>query len=153
MTSTQPTTAQRLRQPGTVLTCVHQPPRSSLEPQGGHSSQVAALGSHDLDGLVRVELTDDRECTHEAPVADEDAVVATQVDEVTGLTSTVMLDSKQRGGKELRPTIRLLSAKDTNGVPVTAGALQPTNAGGYDAFLAKLSDSVNLGTIMVEGER
>jgi hypothetical protein len=40
---------QRLRQPGTVLTCVHQPPRSSLEPQGGHSSQVAALGSHDLD--------------------------------------------------------------------------------------------------------
>jgi DNA-directed RNA polymerase subunit beta' len=37
--------------------------------------------------------------------------VATQVDEVTGLSSTVMLDSKQRGGKELRPTIRLLSAK------------------------------------------
>ncbi len=37
--------------------------------------------------------------------------VATQVDEVTGLSSTVMLDSKQRGGKELRPTIRLLSSK------------------------------------------
>jgi DNA-directed RNA polymerase subunit beta' len=37
--------------------------------------------------------------------------VATQVDEVTGLSSTVMLDSKQRGGKELRPTIKLLNAK------------------------------------------
>ncbi len=37
--------------------------------------------------------------------------VATQVDEVTGLSSTVVLDSKQRGGKELRPTIKLLSAK------------------------------------------
>src|SRR4029079_5768923 len=37
--------------------------------------------------------------------------VATQVDEVTGLTSTVVLNSKQRGGKELRPTIKLLNAK------------------------------------------
>jgi DNA-directed RNA polymerase subunit beta' len=37
--------------------------------------------------------------------------VATQVDEVTGLSSTVMLDSKQRGGKDLRPTIKLLNAK------------------------------------------
>ena len=37
--------------------------------------------------------------------------VATQVDEVTGLSSTVVLDSKQRGGKELRPTIKLLSSK------------------------------------------
>ena len=37
--------------------------------------------------------------------------VATQVDEVTGLSSTVVLDSKQRGGKELRPTIKLLNAK------------------------------------------
>ncbi|HLQ12611.1 MAG TPA: DNA-directed RNA polymerase subunit beta' [Steroidobacteraceae bacterium] len=37
--------------------------------------------------------------------------VATQVDEVTGLSSTVVLDSKQRGGKDLRPTIKLLSAK------------------------------------------
>ena len=37
--------------------------------------------------------------------------VATQVDEVTGLSSTVMLDSKQRGGKDLRPTIKLVNAK------------------------------------------
>ena len=37
--------------------------------------------------------------------------VATQVDEVTGLSSTVVMDSKQRGGKELRPTIKLLSSK------------------------------------------
>ena len=37
--------------------------------------------------------------------------VATQVDEVTGLSSTVVLDSKQRGGKDLRPTIKLLSSK------------------------------------------
>jgi DNA-directed RNA polymerase subunit beta' len=38
--------------------------------------------------------------------------VTTQVDEVTGLTSTVVLDSKsQRGGKELKPTIKLLNAK------------------------------------------
>jgi DNA-directed RNA polymerase subunit beta' len=37
--------------------------------------------------------------------------VTTQVDEVTGLSSTVMLDSKQRGGKELKPTIKLLNAK------------------------------------------
>jgi DNA-directed RNA polymerase subunit beta' len=37
--------------------------------------------------------------------------VASQVDEVTGLSSTVVLDSKQRGGKELRPTIKLLNSK------------------------------------------
>ncbi len=37
--------------------------------------------------------------------------VTTQVDEVTGLSSTVVLDNKQRGGKELRPTIRLVNAK------------------------------------------
>jgi DNA-directed RNA polymerase subunit beta' len=37
--------------------------------------------------------------------------VASQLDEVTGLSSTVMLDSKQRGGKDLRPTIKLLNAK------------------------------------------
>ena len=37
--------------------------------------------------------------------------VTTQVDEVTGLSSTVMLDSKQRGGKDLRPTIKLVNAK------------------------------------------
>ena len=54
--------------------------------------------------------------------------VATQVDEVTGLSSTVVLDSKQRGGKELRPTIKLLSSK---GKEVTfantndSGGLQP----------------------------
>ena len=37
--------------------------------------------------------------------------VTTQVDEVTGLSSTVVLDSKQRGGKDLRPTVKLLNAK------------------------------------------
>ena len=37
--------------------------------------------------------------------------VATQTDEVTGLTSTVVQDSKQRGGKELKPTIKLVNAK------------------------------------------
>jgi DNA-directed RNA polymerase subunit beta' len=37
--------------------------------------------------------------------------VTTQVDEVTGLSSTVVLDSKQRGGKDLRPTVKLLNNK------------------------------------------
>ncbi len=37
--------------------------------------------------------------------------VTSQVDEVTGLSSTVVLDSKQRGGKELKPTIKLVNAK------------------------------------------
>jgi len=37
--------------------------------------------------------------------------VTTQVDEVTGLSSTVVLDSKQRGGKDLRPTVKLINAK------------------------------------------
>ncbi len=37
--------------------------------------------------------------------------VTTQLDEVTGLSSTVVLDTKQRGGKELRPTIKLVNAK------------------------------------------
>jgi DNA-directed RNA polymerase subunit beta' len=37
--------------------------------------------------------------------------VATQVDEVTGLSSTVVMDSKQRQGKDLRPTIKLLGPK------------------------------------------
>ncbi len=37
--------------------------------------------------------------------------VTSQLDEVTGLSSTVVLDTKQRGGKELRPTIKLLNAK------------------------------------------
>jgi DNA-directed RNA polymerase subunit beta' len=37
--------------------------------------------------------------------------VTSQVDEVTGLSSTVVLDSKQRGGKELRPTVKLLNSK------------------------------------------
>ena len=37
--------------------------------------------------------------------------VTTQVDEVTGLSCTVVLDTKQRGGKELRPTIKLVNAK------------------------------------------
>jgi DNA-directed RNA polymerase subunit beta' len=37
--------------------------------------------------------------------------VTTQVDEVTGLSSIVVQDSKSRGGKELKPTIKLLNAK------------------------------------------
>ncbi|MEN9704460.1 MAG: hypothetical protein RLZZ393_339, partial [Pseudomonadota bacterium] len=37
--------------------------------------------------------------------------VATQTDEVTGLTSTVVQDPKQRGGKELKPVIKLVNAK------------------------------------------
>jgi DNA-directed RNA polymerase subunit beta' len=37
--------------------------------------------------------------------------VTTQVDEVTGLSSIVVLDAKQRGGKDLRPTIKLTNAK------------------------------------------
>ena len=37
--------------------------------------------------------------------------VTAQVDEVTGLSSTVVLDTKQRGGKDLRPTIKLVNAK------------------------------------------
>src|SRR5687767_9710777 len=37
--------------------------------------------------------------------------VTTQLDEVTGLSSTVVLDSKQRGGKDLRPTVKLLNNK------------------------------------------
>jgi DNA-directed RNA polymerase subunit beta' len=37
--------------------------------------------------------------------------VTTQLDEVTGLSSTVILDNKQRGGKDLRPTIKLLNNK------------------------------------------
>jgi len=37
--------------------------------------------------------------------------VTTQLDEVTGLSSTVILDTKQRGGKELRPTMKLINSK------------------------------------------
>jgi DNA-directed RNA polymerase subunit beta' len=39
--------------------------------------------------------------------------VTTQVDDITGLTSTVVLDPKQRGsgGKDLRPVVRLTNAK------------------------------------------
>jgi DNA-directed RNA polymerase subunit beta' len=39
--------------------------------------------------------------------------VSTQVDDVTGLTSTVVMDPKQRGagGKDLRPVIKLLNTK------------------------------------------
>ena len=39
--------------------------------------------------------------------------VTTQVDDVTGLSSTVVLDPKQRGsgGKDLRPVVRLINAK------------------------------------------
>jgi DNA-directed RNA polymerase subunit beta' len=37
--------------------------------------------------------------------------VTSQLDEVTGLSSTVVLDTKQRGGKDLRATIKLISPK------------------------------------------
>jgi DNA-directed RNA polymerase subunit beta' len=37
--------------------------------------------------------------------------VTSQVDEVTGLSSTVVLDTKQRGGKDVRATIRLVNSK------------------------------------------
>src|SRR3569833_434065 len=37
--------------------------------------------------------------------------VTSQVDEVTGLSSTVVLDTKQRGGKDVRATIKLINAK------------------------------------------
>src|SRR5215468_594796 len=37
--------------------------------------------------------------------------VTSQVDDVTGLSSTVVLDTKQRGGKDLRATIKLVSGK------------------------------------------
>jgi DNA-directed RNA polymerase subunit beta' len=37
--------------------------------------------------------------------------VTSQVDDVTGLTSTVVLDMKQRGGKDLRATIKLVNGK------------------------------------------
>jgi DNA-directed RNA polymerase subunit beta' len=37
--------------------------------------------------------------------------ITTQVDEVTGLSSTVVLDLKQRGGKDLRPTMKLVNSK------------------------------------------
>jgi DNA-directed RNA polymerase subunit beta' len=37
--------------------------------------------------------------------------VTTQVDEVTGLSSTVVLDTKQRGGKDVRATMKLISSK------------------------------------------
>ena len=37
--------------------------------------------------------------------------VTTQVDEVTGLSSTVVADTKQRGGKDVRATMKLVNAK------------------------------------------
>ena len=37
--------------------------------------------------------------------------VTTQVDEVTGLSSTVVLDTKQRGGKDVRATMKLVNSK------------------------------------------
>jgi DNA-directed RNA polymerase subunit beta' len=37
--------------------------------------------------------------------------VTSQVDEVTGLSSTVVLDTKQRGGKDLRATMKLVNTK------------------------------------------
>jgi DNA-directed RNA polymerase subunit beta' len=37
--------------------------------------------------------------------------VTSQVDEVTGLSSTVVLDTKQRGGRDLRATIKLVNTK------------------------------------------
>jgi len=55
----------------------------------------------------------------------EGVTVAEQTDEVTGLTSSVVIDPKKRGseGKDLRPTIRLVDAK---GKPLTLpGTSQP----------------------------
>ncbi len=37
--------------------------------------------------------------------------VTSQLDEVTGLSSTVVLDTKQRGGKDVRATIKLVNSK------------------------------------------
>ncbi len=37
--------------------------------------------------------------------------VTSQVDEVTGLSSTVVLDTKQRGGKDVRATMKLVNSK------------------------------------------
>src|SRR6202030_2450404 len=37
--------------------------------------------------------------------------VTSQLDEVTGLSSTVVLDTKQRGGKDLRATMKLANGK------------------------------------------
>jgi DNA-directed RNA polymerase subunit beta' len=37
--------------------------------------------------------------------------VTSQVDEVTGLSSTVVLDTKQRGGKDVRATMKLVNGK------------------------------------------
>jgi DNA-directed RNA polymerase subunit beta' len=37
--------------------------------------------------------------------------VTSQVDDVTGLSSTVVLDTKQRGGKDVRATMKLVNAK------------------------------------------
>ena len=41
----------------------------------------------------------------------DDVTVTTQVDEFTGLTSTVVLDQAQRGATEYRPTAKLVDAK------------------------------------------
>ncbi|NNC63556.1 MAG: DNA-directed RNA polymerase subunit beta' [Gammaproteobacteria bacterium] len=41
----------------------------------------------------------------------DDVTVTTQVDEYTGLTSTVVLDAAQRGGTEYKPTAKLVDAK------------------------------------------
>jgi DNA-directed RNA polymerase subunit beta' len=41
----------------------------------------------------------------------DDVTVTTQVDEYTGLTSTVVLDAAQRGGTEHKPTAKLVDAK------------------------------------------
>ena len=58
---------------------------------------------------------------------EEGATVAKQIDEVTGLSSLVVIDPKQRGGqsKGLRPQVKLL---DENGVEVkSAGTDTPVN--------------------------
>jgi DNA-directed RNA polymerase subunit beta' len=41
----------------------------------------------------------------------EGLTVEAKVDDVTGLSSTVVLDTKQRGGKDLRATVKLVNAK------------------------------------------
>jgi len=55
--------------------------------------------------------------------------VTSQVDEVTGLSSTVVLDTKQRGGKEVRATIKLLSnkGKEVTSPTPRSGGLHPAS--------------------------
>ncbi|MBK8959062.1 MAG: DNA-directed RNA polymerase subunit beta' [Proteobacteria bacterium] len=65
---------------------------------------------------------------------DEGVTVARQVDEITGLSSIVVMDLKQRGsaGKDLRPVLKLLDAKGKElripGTDIPAHYFLPPNA-------------------------